>query len=70
MPLDTKDIEMLNHYYVTTEKCDERFCEQNKQIHALSNNITKIATKLNIIVGILAGIGSSILAVAIKLLFE
>ena len=67
------DIEYLESVfdsrYVKKNECDKNVEKTEERLDMLNVSMAKIATKLNLIAGILGGIGAAILAAVSKILF-
>ena len=67
------DIEYLESVfdsrYVKKNECDKNVEKTEERLDMLNVSMANIATKLNIIAGILGGIGATILAAVSKILF-
>lgn len=68
--VDDKDIARLKEIFVTKDSCIAEKKERDAKIEALKLDTAKVITKLNIVISILAAIGSSLVGVAIKLMAE
>lgn len=68
--IDREDIERLKEIFVTRQECDTTVDEINKK---LANDMTEFAvikTKLNAILWGIGVIGSAVIGVLIKMIFE
>jgi hypothetical protein len=68
--IDREDIERLKEIFVTRQECDSTVDEINKK---LANDMTEFAvikTKLNAILWGIGVIGSAVIGVLIKMIFE
>lgn len=68
--IDREDIERLTEIFVTRKECDKNVDEINKK---LANDMTEFAvikTKLNAILWGIGVIGSAVIGVLIKMIFE
>ena len=67
------DIEYLESVfdsrYVKKNECDKNVEKTEERLDMLNVSMAKIATKLNLIAGILGGIGAAILAAVTKIIF-
>lgn len=61
--------EIFDGRYVRRAECDQHQAEQYKRITQVQLDTTKISTKLNIIVGILAAIGVAIVGSVVNQIF-
>ena len=55
--------------YVKKNECDKNVEKTEERLDQLNVSMAKIATKLNLIAGILGGIGAAILAAVTKIIF-
>lgn len=68
--IDREDIDRLREIFVTRQECDSTVDEINKK---LANDMTEFAvikTKLNAILWGIGVIGSAVIGVLIKMIFE
>ena len=68
--IDRDDIERLKEIFVTRQECDSTVDEINKK---LANDMTEFAvikTKLNAILWGIGVIGSAVIGVLVKMIFE
>lgn len=68
--IDREDIDRLKEIFVTRQECDSTVDEINKK---LANDMTEFAvikTKLNAILWGIGVIGSAVIGVLIKMIFE
>lgn len=68
--IDREDLERLREIFVTRQECDSTVDEINKK---LANDMTEFAvikTKLNAILWGIGVIGSAVIGVLIKMIFE
>lgn len=61
--------EIFDERYVRCRDCNQKVESQKEHIDQLQDSITKIGTKLNTITAILGGIGTAVVAAAIKIIF-
>jgi hypothetical protein len=66
--IDDQDITRLKDIFVLKDACAQEKKERDVKIEALRLDTAKVITKLNIVIAILAAIGSTFLGVAVKLL--
>lgn len=67
--IDEHDIARLKEIFVTKDHCSADKKSRDEKIEALRVDTTRVITKLNIVIAILSAIGTSMIGVAIKVLF-
>lgn len=67
--IDEHDIARLKEIFVTKDHCSADKKSRDEKIEALRVDTAKAITKLNIVIAILSAIGTSMVGVAIKVLF-
>lgn len=67
--MDEKDIEVLSEIFVTRKECAATVEVENEKITNLKVEITKVGTKLGILIAILSAIAVPVISLCIKLLF-
>ena len=67
--IDEHDIARLKEIFVTKDHCSVEKKSRDEKIEALRVDTARVITKLNIVIAILAAIGTGMLGVAIKVLF-
>lgn len=70
MPLDEKDFEILDLRYKKIEDCDTEMKEAASQHHELDTRLTVIERQLNLILKVLAFIGTGVGALIIGSLWK
>ena len=70
MAIEEKDLARLDERYVKKDDCTVLRSETDRRIDSIKEDITVVKTKLNILIGILSGIGAGVLTIALKLLFK
>lgn len=67
--LEHDDFDRLDERYIKRTECIDLRSETDKRIDTMLLDMTAMKTKLNFLIGILAGIAVPVLAIAVKLLF-
>lgn len=67
--IDEHDISRLKEIFVTKDHCSADKKSRDEKIEALRVDTARVITKLNIVIAILSAIGTSMIGVAIKVLF-
>lgn len=64
-----EDMDYLREMFVLRADCDRTAAEKGREIAEMRQDVAVIATKINMLLGILGAIAVPVLAIAIKLLF-
>ena len=67
--IDEHDIARLKEIFVTKDHCSADKKSRDEKIEALRVDTARVITKLNIVIAILSAIGTSMIGVAIKVIF-
>lgn len=68
--IDREDIDRLKEIFVTRQECDSSMDEVNKKLANDATEFAIIKTKLNAILWGIGVIGSAVIGVLIKMIFE
>jgi hypothetical protein len=64
-----EEIAYLKNFFVSRESCDEKKHSSDEHIQKLELTMTKIGTKLSVMIAILGAIGATMLTVVAKFIF-
>lgn len=70
MTLTDDDIKYIEGRFVTQKECEERNDRTQADIAGMREDVRELKTKINMLIGILAGIAVPVLGIAIKMLFD
>lgn len=70
MAIDREDIERLKEIFVTRQECDSTVDEINKKLSNDATEFAVIKTKLNAILWGICVVGSAVIGMLIKMIFE
>ena len=69
-PVDREDIERLKEIFVPRQECDKNMEEVNRRLASGSTEFAIIKTKLNAILWGIGVIGTAVIGVLVKIIFE
>ena len=67
--IEPSDYEQLREVFVTRQECRNTEDRLNEKMQAISQDVTMVKTKLNIIIAILGTIGACLVPIALNGLF-
>lgn len=70
MPVDREDIERLKEIFVPRQECDKNMEEVSRRLASGSTEFAIIKTKLNAILWGIGVIGTAVIGVLVKMIFE
>lgn len=69
MALEQADIDRLKEIFVTRKECDTQMDSVDKRIAGSDVRLAVIETRLGIVLWVLAGVGSGVVTMLIKMFF-